>query len=179
MKNATAKIVITGRATWRDGLRVSPRFVGRDSLPRAEAPKAFGAERARPFRIGNKIFMFSIPLARISLPPACGNSITNHRADRSRQRHRRSDRLLLSAQTRRGKFQSALPISPGENPVVPCQPAATNLSLLWMRGGRKRFPLCDGLRAHRFSFRRAQAGGARWDSGDRRAGPERRRRSTT
>lgn len=143
MKNATAKTAITGIAPRTDRLRVGPRLVGRDSLLRAKAGMA--AERARPFRIDNNIFMFSIPLARISLPSACGNSITNHRADRRRERHRRSDRLLLSAQTRRGKFQGPLPISPGENPVVPCQPAATNLPLLWMRGGRKRFPFCDGL----------------------------------
>src|SRR4029453_17010445 len=143
MKNATPKIAITGMATWAGRLLFGPRLVGRDSLLRAKPATA--AERARSLRIDNNIFMFSIPLTRISLPPACGNSITNHRADRRRERHHRSDRLLFSAQTRRGKFQGPLPISPGENPVVPCQPAATNLSLLRMRGGRKRFPLCDGL----------------------------------
>src|SRR5438093_4704179 len=117
MKNEAAKIVTTGSATWRDDLRVVPLLIS---------------------RIDNNIFMFSIPLARISLPSACGNSITNHRADRRRERHRRSDRLLLSAQTRRGKFQGALSISPGEDAVIPCQPAATNLPLLWIWGVRKR-----------------------------------------
>ena len=172
MDNTMAEIAIIGMATWIGDLPLDPRLVGSDSLLRVKTPKALRAERARPLTIDNNIFMFSIPLARISLPPACGNSITNHRADRRRERHHRSDRLLLSAQTRRGKFQGALPISPGENPVVPCQLAATNLSLLWMRGRRKRFSLCDGLRAHRFSFSGTQAGGARWDPGERRAGPE-------
>src|SRR5438034_1275900 len=49
MKNAAAKIVTSGSATWRDDLRVVPLLIS---------------------RIDNNIFMFSIRPARISLPSA-------------------------------------------------------------------------------------------------------------
>src|SRR6266480_48557 len=145
MKDAAAKIVITGSATWRNELRLVPLLMS---------------------RIDNNIFMFSIRPARISLPSACGNSITNHRADRRRERYCRSDRLVFSPQTRGSQFQGALPIPSGENRVVSCESAAANLPLLRMWGGRERVPLCDGLRARRFSFRSAQAGGACWYPGN-------------
>src|SRR6266516_5539357 len=145
MKDAAAKIVTTGSATWRDDLRIVPLLIS---------------------RIDNDIFMFSIRPARISLPSACGNSITNHRADRRGERYCRSDWLVFSSQTRGSQFQGALPVPSGENRVVPCESAAANLPLLRMWGGRERVPLCDGLRAPRFSFRSAQACDACWHPGN-------------
>src|SRR5205814_8195617 len=74
------------------------------------------------------------------------DSAGDNRANRRRQRYRGSDRLVFSAETCRSKFQGALPISPGKDAVVHCEPSTANISLFWLRRGRERFPFSSGLR---------------------------------
>src|SRR5207248_4562970 len=61
------------------------------------------------------------------------SSFGDNRADRRRERYRRSNRFVLSTETRGGEFQGALPISSGENPVVHGESEPADVSLLRVR----------------------------------------------